>query len=309
MKHKSLFLIINGKKSADEILRNAIIQYRKDGFDISVRITYEGGDIARFLQEAVALGVTRIAIAGGDGSVNELAHALLQYPLAQRPEMAIVPMGTANDFATACTIPVNSFDALNLAINGKSEEIDTIKVNDSTLINVASIGFGAEITATTPVELKNFLGGGAYSLMGILKISSFKPYKGSVKIGDTTYKGEIIVGAICNGKQAGGGQVLAPNASINDGLMDVVFLRDFTIRDLDTVIHEFRGTAEEAHFIHRTQCTELTLEGSEIIPVNLDGEPIMSKSISYTMQSKSISLVLPENCPLIGVASTTNRPL
>ncbi|MCK5807593.1 lipid kinase YegS [bacterium] len=300
MKKKSLFLIINGKKSADQILRNAIMQYRNDAFDISIRVTYESGDVKRFLHEAVSKGATRVAIAGGDGSVNELADAFLTIASEKRPEMAIIPMGTANDFATACTIPLNSFDALNLALTGDAEEIDTIKVNNTILINVASIGFGAEVTVSTPVELKNFLGGGAYTLMGILKAASFKPYKGSIKIGDEVYEREIIVGAICNGRQAGGGQVLAPHAFINDGLMDVLFLRDFTIKDLDTVIREFRGVIKEPQFIYRFQCTELTMEGSEIIPVNLDGEPVMNKSISYTMQPNSISLVLPEDCPLIG---------
>ena len=135
--------------------------------------------------------------------------------------------------------------------------------------------------------------------MGILKVASFKPYKGAVYLGDKKYEGEIILGAICNGKQAGGGQILAPNAFINDGLIDIVFLKYFLLKDLNVVLSELQERSVKYNFVKRIQCKELTIEGSTLIPVNLDGEPLLEKSVTYAIQPKSISVVLPKQCPLI----------
>ena len=83
------------------------------------------------------------------------------------------------------------------------------------------------MTANTPVELKNFLGGGAYTISGLIQAVKFSPYQGELRTPDGTLKSKAILGAVCNGRQAGGGQQLAPNALINDGLMDLFVLLDF----------------------------------------------------------------------------------
>jgi diacylglycerol kinase family enzyme len=75
--------------------------------------------------------------------------------------------------------------------------------------------------------LKNFLGGGAYTLMGLVKALGFKPYSGRIISTEMEIEGDAIIGAVCNGRQAGGGQQLAPKASLTDGLMDIVLVLDF----------------------------------------------------------------------------------
>ena len=98
-----------------------------------------------------------------------------------------MPLGTANDFATACGIPSDPLQALQLAQVGEAREVDAAQANDYHFINVASGGFGAQVTANTPVALKNFLGGGAYTLSGLIQAVNFAPYRGEVRI-----PGEIL---------------------------------------------------------------------------------------------------------------------
>lgn len=134
-----------------------------------------------------------------------MVDAMAHLPKEKRPEMAILPLGAANDFATACGIPLGYLEALRLAVSGEAVAIDVAKANARHFVNMATAGFGAEVTANTPVELKNFLGGGAYTITGVLKAINFKPYK--VKMTTPTYhKGEHngVVAAVCNGRQAGG---------------------------------------------------------------------------------------------------------
>ena len=100
-------LIVNGKSAGRSDLRSAITTLRKKGIALEVRSTFEGGDVERFVNEAINEGVSRLLIGGGDGSINEAFDALLKHERNTRPELGILPLGTANDFASACHIPEN----------------------------------------------------------------------------------------------------------------------------------------------------------------------------------------------------------
>ncbi|WP_098414514.1 lipid kinase YegS [Vibrio sp. ES.051] len=296
---KTIRAILNGKKAGNPELRNAIMKMREQGVDMQVRVTWEPQDMPRLVKEAVNEGITRIVIAGGDGTVNEAVSALMRVDEDQRPELAIIPLGTANDFATANRVPVAIEESLALAVNGQPVLVDCVKANDRYFINVATAGFGAEVTAETPVELKNFLGGGAYTLTGVVKALGFKPYDGTITIEGETYQGEMVLGAFCNGRLAGGGQELASQAMIDDGMMDVTLVRPFLPHELPKVIEEVNNPSEKGEFVKHTRASRLEIDFPSPLPLNLDGEPYHSRKIRFEIQSKSLRLVLPENCPCV----------
>lgn len=295
---KDVRLIINGKKAGVEAVRAAIFKAREYAA-IEVRVTWEAGDVARFVQEACKENCKRLIVGGGDGTVKEIVDALMHIPFEQRPELAILPLGTANDFATACGIPTEPFSALRLAQEGDFYLVDSIKANEQFYINVASGGFGAQITTSTPVELKNFFGGGAYTINGLIQALNFIPCKGKVILPEHTIQGEVIVGAVCNSKQAGGGQQLAPNAQINDGLLDIVALLNFPKENILQVIDELREPDISGDYVKRLQAPWVRWESDTPIPTNLDGEPIKANTIIFEVMPKAIKLVLLEQCPVI----------
>ncbi len=151
-------------------------------------------------------------------------------------------------------------EAIELAVNGDAVAVDCVQANDRYFMNIAAAGFGAEITAETPVELKNFLGGGAYTLTGLVKALGFKPYDGSLTIEQGSYQGEILVGAFCNSRLAGGGQELAPNALIDDGLMDITLVHPFLPHELPQVIDEIQNPTETGQFVKHTQASWLEID-------------------------------------------------
>ena len=99
-------LILNGKKGGLPQVREAVAATRRDGHDLEVRVTWERGDAARLVAEAARDGVDRVIAGGGDGSINEVAAGLLAVG-GSRPALGILPLGTANDFATACGVPAD----------------------------------------------------------------------------------------------------------------------------------------------------------------------------------------------------------
>ena len=292
-------IILNGKKAGIDTVREAISIFRKEVEDVQVRVTYEYGDVERFVHEAIQSGAERLIIGGGDGSVNEMVDALANIPREKRPQLAILPLGTANDFATACTIPLESLEALRFAVSGTSVPIDIGKANDRHFVNIATAGFGAQITADTPVELKNFLGGGAYTLMGLIKVIDFVPYKGKMKTPDFEIEQTGIIAAVCNGRQAGGGQVLAPKALINDGLLDVMIVKEIPLGNLAQLKEEIENPSIDGEFIQYFQTPWLESSSEGVIPVNLDGEPYASEKIRFEIVPDAIDLILPDDCPCI----------
>jgi lipid kinase YegS len=296
---KTAVLIINGKKAGIPAIRVAVNTIRDAGYELHVRATWEYGDGLRYVAEAAGFGADVVIAGGGDGTVNELAHGLALLENDPRPALGILPLGTANDFATGCGIPSEPLSALRLCLEAKPVAVDLVRTNDRYFINVASAGFGAAVTTETPVELKNFLAGGAYTLMGIIKAFNFSPYTVHVVSEQYEYEGNAIVGAICNGRQAGGGQVLAPSAFINDGLFDFLIVRTFPAKALGQVAQEVRGMTADGEFVTRFQASWLESFADKPVPVNLDGEPLYSKQIRCEIVPGLIKLTVPEYCPCI----------
>ena len=293
-------IILNGKKAGIVSVREAISVFRKNVEDVEVRVTYEYGDVERFMLEAMEDGTQLIIIGGGDGSVNEIVNAMAKLSRDERPKLAILPLGTANDFATACEIPLNSLEALNFAVSNPTIPIDIVKTNDRYFANMATIGFGAQITADTPVELKNFLGGGAYTLTGIFKAMDFVPYRSDITTPHNKLQDlNIVVGAICNGKQSGGGQKLAPNALINDGLLDIITISHFELSDIPQVFKEIDSPSDKGEFIRYIQTPWLETHSKQNMPVNLDGEPYNSEQIKFEVLPLAIDLVISPKSPCL----------
>jgi diacylglycerol kinase family enzyme len=120
-------LILNDKKAGLQPVRDAVATLRRSGLALEVRVTWERGDMERLVAEAVAEGIDRIIAGGGDGSVNEMANGLMHLDhldAASRPAMAILPLGTAYDFATACRVPIDPVATLRLAFEGSPRPAD-----------------------------------------------------------------------------------------------------------------------------------------------------------------------------------------
>src|SRR5262245_20814875 len=104
MAERKATLILHGKQAANEQVRQAVQARRDAGCDLAVRVTWEAGDAARMVAEALAAGCSTLIAGGGDGTAREVAEALAL--AGAGASMALLPLGTANDFARAAGIPL-----------------------------------------------------------------------------------------------------------------------------------------------------------------------------------------------------------
>ena len=296
-KSKRVRLILNGKVAANEALRVAVAEHRAAGHRIEVRVTWERGDARRFVPEANKVDL--LIAAGGDGTVNEVVHGLMDLPGATRPVLGIIPLGTANDFAIGCGIPADPAKALALCMKGDATSIDVGKANDHWFINAASSGFGAEITATTSPDLKRLLGPAAYTMMGAILAINLHHYQGKLILPEREITGSSPVAIVGNGRQTGGGLQVAPRAYIDDGLLDVLVIRQITPTALLAAARELQQLPPDGEYISYWQTPWLEVHSEEAIPVNLDGEPLRFSTARYEAVPKAISLIVPPNCQLL----------
>jgi lipid kinase YegS len=298
---RGMRLIINGKSAGDPALRSAVGQLREAGHELEVRVTWEFGDAARYAAEAVRAGVEVVIAGGGDGTVNEVVGGVVAAGDSGNTAIAVVPYGTANDFASGCNIPIGDpLAALTLAATGSAVSIDVGKANDRYFINVASGGFGAEVTANTPPELKKALGGAAYSLMGVVTAAKATPHPSRVTLPDgTTHAGDILVLTAGNGRQCGGGLKVAPRACLNDGLLDFTIIHDVDLESFGQVLSEIMTLGDENNeLVSYAQLPSLRLECDDSFQVNLDGEPVRSKRFDFSVLPEAVRFILPPEAPL-----------
>jgi lipid kinase YegS len=290
-------LILNGKVAENDTFRTAIAQQQALGHRIEVRVTRRKGDARRFVAEA---GETDLLIAaGGDGTLNEVVHGLMDLSKGARPALGIVPLGTANDFAAGCGIPRDPEEALALCIEGEAAPIDIGKANEHWFLNAASVGFGAEVTATTPPELKRLLGPAAYAVMGAILAINVHHYRGGLTLPDREITGSGPVAIVANGRQTGGSVQVAPRARIDDGLLDVLVVRQIPAMALLTAARELQELSPDGEYISYWQTPWAEVYPEEAIPVNLDGEPVQFSSVRYEAVPRAIRLIVPPNCPLL----------
>jgi lipid kinase YegS len=294
---KRVYLILNGKVAGNDDLRAAVAWQRALRHRIDVRVTWERGDARRFVSEAGQVDL--LIAAGGDGTLNEIVHGLMNLSEAERPILGIVPLGTANDFANGCGIPRDPKEALSLCMRGEATPIDLGKANDHWFINTASSGFGAEITATTSPELKRLLGPAAYAVMGAILAINLHHYKGRLVLPGGEITGNAPVAIVGNGRQTGGGIQVAPRACIDDGLLDVLIVRQISATALLAAARELQQLSPDGEYISYWQTPWLEVHPEEAIPVNLDGEPLRFSTVRYEVVPKAIQLILPPNCPLL----------
>ena len=304
-------LILNGKSAGDQAVREAVTALREQGVRLDVRVTWEGGDAERYVAEAIADGVDVVIAGGGDGTLSEVATTLAHRDESAEalPALALLPLGTANDFASACGIPADPEAALRLLRDAAAVPMDLLKLDANGqahwAANLASGGFGTEVTTETHEGLKKLLGGLAYVVTGLSKLGRIEPQRARLRGPGFAWEGEFIALGIGNGRQAGGGQALCPEALIDDGLLDVTVvppLQGELLASVGTALAAGKDAALDGVAVRR-QLSWIEIEAPQTLTLNLDGEPVQAMAFRIQCMPKRLRMHLPADCPLRGNAA------
>ncbi|MDG9929972.1 MULTISPECIES: lipid kinase YegS [unclassified Pseudomonas] len=299
MSERKALLILHGKQAQNEEVRAAVMALRENGWELAVRLTWEGGDAARLVDEALAAGYPTLIAGGGDGTLREVAEAMA---LANaEASLALLPLGTANDFSRAAGIPLLPAEALSL-LEFEPHAIDLGEVDGQLFLNMATGGFGSKVTANTSEDLKKLLGGAAYLLTGLSRFTEVRSAFGRFHGPDFAWEGDFLALGIGNGRQAGGGHVLCPQASIDDGLLDICIVpaAQDVVGTLGTLLSGGILGLEAVSVTARLPWLEV--EAPEGLDINLDGEPLTGNRLRFAARPGALRLHLPDISPLLSTS-------
>lgn len=171
--------------------------------------------------------------------------------------------------------------------------IDLGRVGDQWFLNMATGGFGSQVTANTSEDLKKVLGAAAYLFTGLTRFSELQTAAVEVAGPGFQWQGELLALGIGNGRQAGGGQVLCPDARIDDGLLDIAILP--APQEMVGALREL--LAGEGLFV-RSRLPWVEIKCSQGLDINLDGEPLQADSLRFEVCPSALRLHVPANSPL-----------
>ncbi|AUG03387.1 lipid kinase YegS [Pseudomonas sp. 09C 129] len=300
MSERKAMLILHGKQALNEEVRDAVERKREEGWELAVRLTWEAGDAQRLVDEALVTGYTRLIAGGGDGTLRDIAEAMAAQ--ANDASLVLLPLGTANDFARAAGVSLLPHEALNL-LDVPARAIDLGEVGGQVFLNMATGGFGSQVTANTSEDLKKILGGAAYLFTGLSRFNELHAAYGELQGPDFHWRGELLALGIGNGRQAGGGHLLCPEAMADDGLLDVSILPApqelvGTLKDL------LAGGWGIDNLFVRTRLPWVEIKVSEGLDINLDGEPLQGENLRFRALPGALRVHLPEDSPLLAASAS-----
>ena len=213
----------------------------------------------------------RIIAAGGDGTMNLCVNAMVRHDI--HLPLALLPSGTANDFAYYFELPSELDYLLDIALGNKTTSADVGIVNDKCFINVAAMGAMVDVSQKTDPALKNAFGTLAYYLKAVTELPQVHPINVRLTTEDKIYDEQIYFMVVMNGESAGGFRKLSPHSSISDGKLDVIAFRKMPIMEFGPLLFEVvNGRHPENRNVLYFQTDKLRIESDEDIETDIDGE-------------------------------------
>lgn len=274
----------NIEKTASEVLNPA-------DFTVDFVYTRFAGHALELSRVGVEKGYDIIVAVGGDGTIHEVAQSVIHSQSA----MAVIPMGSGNGFAHFFGIPTTIKKAMQVIAEGKELVIDSILCNDEYFVNVAGIGFDAQVGDIYDKSCANERGGLNYVKLVVEEYMNYPQQTGRFKINGEEVEKQFFMVSVANSNQWGLNAKVAPEADITDGKFELVLLKELPVIDvIPLTIRLFSNQFNHSRHVETYHLEEFTIENTIPRLLHLDGEPrMMTNNITFTIQPHSLKCIVP----------------
>ncbi|MGN5955429.1 diacylglycerol/lipid kinase family protein [Sphingobacterium lactis] len=288
-KKRILFVVnpISGGKKKTAFNKQVLEVLDLSRFEPTFKITNHVNHAYELAKEAIQEKYDAVVAVGGDGTINEIGSALVGSGIP----LGVVPEGSGNGLALYLGIPMNESAALRRINRFDSVAIDCAKAEGRFFFNIAGIGFDASVSDKFANE--TFRGPVGYLRTVVNLLSKYKPKKYTLHIDGKKYEREAFMISVANSPQYGNNAYIAPNASINDGVLDVCVVHKFPLYTLPLMIfHLFNKTADQSEYVEIIPGKQICIEQEGQAPIHLDGEPMdLGKEINIEVLPKALNII------------------
>ena len=280
MKQKRARLIYN-PTSGQEIMKKNVAEVldilEGAGFETSAfQTTPDENSAKNEATRAAEAGFDLVIAAGGDGTINEVVSGIA--PLDKRPQMAVIPTGTTNDFARALKIPRgNPVEAAKVIAKNQTLQMDIGRAyDDKYFINIAAAGSFTELTYSVPSRLKTVLGYLAYLVKGAELLPQVKKVPVRITHDEGVFEGGLSMIFVALTNSVGGFETIAPDAKLDDGKFTLIMVKTANLFELVDLIRQVLQGGKHIYDkrISYIKTSSLYIEplSDDRMMINLDGE-------------------------------------
>jgi len=294
MEKRKILIIVNSiARAYKEFLADEkrVIKLAADNYvAIEIYKTKKAGDASLRTAEAVNEGFSLIIAAGGDGTIFEIINALGDHDIP----IGIIPIGTSNVFASEMNIPKDVYLSFSLLLHNSPIKVDLGRVNDKKFIFTAGCGLDSFTINNLDFRFKTIFGRPSFVLTGIKSFFQYKFPKITLNFPDENIIEAGYQVMINNTKSYGGNYMLAPKASVFDGLLDVIILKR---RDVFSNIRYLLSVPFEEHLKYRDisyyQTKKVILKAEQPVNIQLDSEVCAVTPAEVEVIPRGLSVILP----------------
>ena len=263
--------------------------------DVEVRLTSRKSDAIRFTRMALRKGGKMIVAAGGDGTLNEVVNGIGATNRDVR--LGLIPLGTGNDFARTLGLPTDLDEAIAVLAAGRTRAIDLVRVTSDKVryfVNVSAGGFSGLVDEKLTPAMKKTWGPLAYLRSAVAALPQLRAYRTKVSF----HKGkELTLGlynvVIANGRYVGGGTLIAPKASIRDGLLDIILIKERSAAELALLAAKVAlGHHLSSDAIVFRRAAKVTVNSRPGMWFNVDGELVGNEPATFEVLPRALQFVV-----------------
>lgn len=257
-------------------------------FDSEIMFTKHKGHFTLLAKEAVKESYDAIVIVGGDGSINEAAQGLI----GTKTALGIIPIGSGNGFARHLNIPMSLKLAVERINQFKLKQIDTAKVNNQVFISISGLGFDAHIAEK--FSLAKSRGLWNYTKISICEFFRYSEKNYKIRLDETDFEKKAFMIVFANANQFGNNFIIAPQAQIDDGLLDVCFVKKPKLYQIPYILFKiFRKEIHQTKFVEIKRAKQIRIELNDSVIMNIDGEAIIQNdSLHIAINPLSLSVII-----------------
>ncbi len=248
------------------------------------------------VRKALHLGCDTIVAAGGDGTLNEVVNGISAKRSSVR--LGLIPLGTGNDFARTLGIPTDIGDAIGVIATGRTRPIDLVRVTSNRVryfVNVSAGGFSGLVDEKLTAAMKQSWGPLAYLRSAVATLPQLHAYRTTISFG----RGRRLVAQaynviIANGRYAGGGTMIAPRASIDDGLLDIILIRERPLAELAVLAAKVAlGKHLSSKAIVFRRAAKVRVKSRPGMWFNTDGELVGRGPATFEVLPRALQFIVP----------------
>ncbi|MBQ2195431.1 MAG: diacylglycerol kinase family lipid kinase [Prevotella sp.] len=290
MKKKIAFIMnpISGTTSKDRIPHLIETTLDQDLYEYNILMTERAGHASELAVSARDEGIDIVVAVGGDGTVNEVARSIVHSDTA----LGIIPCGSGNGLARHLMLPMNLKKAIQIINRCEIHNLDYGVINGYPFFCTCGMGFDAFVSMKFAEAGKR---GPITYVENVLREGlKYKPetYEIEDENGKMRYKAFLI--SCANASQYGNNAYIAPQASMSDGLMDVIIMEPFDVLEAPQIsIDMFNKTLDKSSKIKTFKCKKLRIHRKEAGVIHFDGDPVMTdKDIEIELKEKGIRIIV-----------------